>query len=68
MSTLPRLSNLAVSLENGVALLKYNRPDAGNALNTPLFKVFIVRFTVVKSPFFTNSSSGHIDSAEMGGQ
>ena len=38
MSALPRLSNLVVSLKNGVALLKYNRPKAGNALNVPLIK------------------------------
>lgn len=39
MSVIPRLSNLAVSLKNRVALLKYNRPKAGNALNVPLIKV-----------------------------
>jgi peroxisomal 3,2-trans-enoyl-CoA isomerase len=41
MASLPRLANLSVSLKNGVALLKYNRPKAGNALNTPLIKVIL---------------------------
>ncbi|KAE8327237.1 ClpP/crotonase-like domain-containing protein [Aspergillus sergii] len=36
MPDIPRLSNVAISLKNGVAVLKYNRPKAGNALNVPL--------------------------------
>ncbi|OBT98986.2 Enoyl-CoA delta isomerase 2, mitochondrial [Pseudogymnoascus verrucosus] len=38
MPILPRFSNLTVVLKDGVALLKYDRPKAGNALNVPLIK------------------------------
>lgn len=37
-STLPKLTNVAIETENGIAIVKYNRPKAGNALNTPTLK------------------------------
>jgi hypothetical protein len=41
MSDIPHLSNLAISLKNGVAVLKYNRPEVGNALSVPMIEVSI---------------------------
>lgn len=35
----PRLDTVSIQLANGVALLKFNRPRAGNALNRKSFKV-----------------------------
>jgi hypothetical protein len=39
MSDIPHLPNLAISLKNGVAVLKYNRPEVGNALSVPMIEV-----------------------------
>jgi len=38
-STAPQLKNISIRINNGVALLKYNRPAAGNALNKGVFEV-----------------------------
>ena len=35
----PKLDNVAVNTEEGIAIVKYNRPKSGNALNTPTIKV-----------------------------
>ena len=39
MAAVPQYENLVVSLKDGVAILKYNRPKAGNALSLGLIKV-----------------------------
>lgn len=37
-ATPPKLTNVAINTEPGIAILKYNRPKSGNALNTPTIK------------------------------
>ncbi|KAK5942726.1 hypothetical protein PMZ80_005292 [Knufia obscura] len=37
-STPPKLQHVAIETEDGIAIVKYNRPKAGNALNTPTLK------------------------------
>ncbi|KAL2855393.1 ClpP/crotonase-like domain-containing protein [Aspergillus pseudoustus] len=44
MPDIPHLSNVALSLKNGVAILKYNRPKAGNALNVPMIEDILSGF------------------------
>ena len=39
MSSAPKLDNIEIQTEDGIAILKYNRPKNGNALHTPLLKV-----------------------------
>lgn len=50
MSDIPHLSNLAISLKNGVAVLKYNRPEVGNALSVPMIEVSI--YFILKADVF----------------
>lgn len=35
----PKLEHVAINTEEGIAIIKYNRPKSGNALNTPTLKV-----------------------------
>jgi hypothetical protein len=44
MPDIPHFSNLAIGLKNGVAVLKYNRPEVGNALSVPMIEVRIYTF------------------------
>lgn len=37
-SSPPSLTNVAINTEHGIAVVKYNRPKSGNALNTPTLK------------------------------
>jgi len=37
-STPPKLQHVAIDTEEGIAIIKYNRPKNGNALNTPTIK------------------------------
>lgn len=37
-STPPKLQHVAIETEEGIAVIKYNRPKNGNALNTPTLK------------------------------
>lgn len=38
-STPPKLDFISITVDNGIAILKYNRPEAGNALGGKVFKV-----------------------------
>lgn len=38
-SSAPKLQHVAIHTEEGIAIIKYNRPKNGNALNTPTLKV-----------------------------
>src|SRR5689334_7409512 len=38
-SSPPKLQHVAIDTEEGIAIIKYNRPKSGNALNTPTLKV-----------------------------
>lgn len=35
----PQLGAISIKIDDGVAILKYNRPAAGNALNKAVFEV-----------------------------
>lgn len=60
MPDIPQLSNVAISLKNGVAILKYDRPRAGNALNVPMIQVrFCVRQRQKVLLFLYSRSSGY---------
>lgn len=45
MPVVPRLSKVAVSLKNGVAMLKYSQPKTGNALSVPLIKARLLQLS-----------------------
>ena len=40
-SGVPSLKHIAIDREDGIAVIKYNRPKNGNALNTPMLKVSV---------------------------
>lgn len=49
-SSPPNLDTVKIELDNGVALLKFNRPKAGNALNRKAFKVSNNQMSTVLLP------------------
>lgn len=38
-SNAPKLEHVAIDTEDGIAIIKYNRPKNGNALHTMMLKV-----------------------------
>lgn len=41
LSSAPSLKHIAIEREEGIAIIKYNRPKNGNALNTLMLKVSV---------------------------